>query len=98
MINNINKGDHNMSRSEVKQRVSDLFGRGYSIESEIHYIDKIDGIEKKSRILSRPSGDYKYKVIYTRNNKGVFTASDVQLFDAYTDLTRDSHNRVDIAW
>lgn len=75
-----------------------MFARGYVIESEIHYIDKTDGLEKKSRLLSRPSGDCKWKVIYTRNPKGVFTASDVQLFDGYTEASRDSHNRHDLSY
>lgn len=87
-----------MTRQEAAQRVVDMFARGFSIESEIHYIDKRDGVEKKMRLLSRPAGDVKWKVIYTRNEHGVFTAEDVQLFDAYTEFTVDSVNRHDLAW
>ena len=85
-----------MTRREAAQRVVDMFARGFSIESEVHYIDKRDGVEKKSRLLSRPAGDVKWMVIYTRNEHGVFTAEDVRLFDAYTDATVDSWNRLPV--
>lgn len=73
-----------MTRREAREEVIRLFERGVKIEAEWSYLDKQDGKVKKCRLLSGNTG-YKWKVIYTLNDKGVFTASDVQLYDAWTE-------------
>ena len=85
--------DMTMTKKEVKDRVIRLFETGHRIESEVHYIDE-DGVEKKARILAGNTG-YKWRVIYTRNANNVFTASDVQCFDAYSGF---GNHRRDISY
>lgn len=72
-----------MTRKEVARKVIELFERGCWIESEVNYENR------KTRLLVSTTG-YKWLVVYTRNDKGVFTASDVQLFDARTSCLRDN--------
>lgn len=72
-----------MTRAEVAQRVIELFERGCWIESEVYCENK------KTRLLSSNTG-YKWLVEYTRNERGVFTASGIRLFDAHTEALRDN--------
>lgn len=72
-----------MTRQEAKARAIELFEKGCWIESEIICENR------KSRVLSSHTG-YKWLVEYTRNEYGVFTASDVRLFDVITESLRDN--------
>lgn len=72
-----------MTRQEAKERAIELFSKGCRIESEIICENR------KSRVLSSSTG-YKWLVEYTRNEHGMFTASDVRLFDSYTESLRDN--------
>lgn len=72
-----------MTRREAKERAIELFSKGCKIESEVICENR------KSRVLTSNTG-YKWLVEYTRNENGVFTASDVRLFDSYTESLRDN--------
>ena len=72
-----------MTRTEAAQMVIDLFERGYHIESEVNCENR------KTRLMASNTG-YKYLIEYTRNDKGVFTASDVRAFDTVTEALRDN--------
>lgn len=74
-----------MTRHEAAKKVIELFERGCQIESEVNCENR------KTRLLTSHTG-YKWLVEYTRNEKGVFTASDVRLFDAHTEFLRDNAN------
>jgi hypothetical protein len=72
-----------MTRKEVAQKVIELIEHGYKVEVEVNCENR------KVRLLASHTG-YKWLIEYTRNDKGVFTASDVRLFDAYTESLRDN--------
>lgn len=72
-----------MTRQEAAKKVIDLFEKGYRIESEVNCENR------KTRLLTSHTG-YKWLVVYTRNDKGIFTVSDVHLFDPYTEALRDN--------
>ena len=72
-----------MTRKEAKERTIELFENGCQIESEVICENR------KTRILASHTG-YKWLVEYTRNEYGVFTASDVRLFDPITESNRDT--------
>lgn len=72
-----------MTRQEAKAKAIELFAKGCWIESEIICENR------KSSVLSSHTG-YKWLVEYTRNEYGVFTASDVRLFDVITESLRDN--------
>lgn len=72
-----------MTRQEAARKVNDLLEKGYRIESEVICENR------RTRLLSSHTG-YKWLAVYTKNNKGVFTVSDVHLFDSRTEALRDN--------
>lgn len=72
-----------MTRREAKEKAVELFEKGCWIESEVICENR------KSRVLANHTG-YKWLIEYTRNEHGAFTASDVRLFDAYTESLREN--------
>ena len=70
-----------MTRNEVAKRVADISERGYKVQNEIAYENV------KIRLFASHTG-YKWLVEYTKNDKGVFTASDIRLFDFITEALK----------
>ena len=69
-----------MTREEVANSVRGLLRSGY------RFISEHDLGEKKARVL-QGGGIYKlYTVEYTRNDRGVFTASQIRVYDMTTEI------------
>ena len=69
-----------MTREEVAKSARDLLRSGY------RFITEHDLGEKKARIL-KGNGIYAmYVVEYTRNERGIFTASAIRVYDMITEI------------
>lgn len=71
-----------MTRIEAARKARELFERGCWIEAEWHYMK--NGEEFKARLIGTHTG-YKWKIVYSRNARGVFTACDVVCWDSETE-------------